>query len=163
MPLELGGELVYPHKRDGADGFVSIDGDFMDLPFALRDVFRDVSIHRNAYVFTRHESYADTTTKGRVWLLSPNGQIQSRDMPAGEWGAGSVRYHAIKDGWLIRALTRGLYLAVGEQVTKIASGGIRDAAVSPNGCNVAVKMNFANERGYPVRLISFCRERELIK
>lgn len=147
VTLPKPGYVFYPEGRQTA----------VQMPFErLGSVRIRFSPLLAATVVPRQKTIVGESTTERLWILYPDGRVRHEDFGAGPWHAGSPEHLPVRGGWIIPARTRGIYLVQTQRTVKIISGDATGAAVSPDGCNVAVRINVGRETGSPYRVIQLC-------
>jgi hypothetical protein len=103
-----------------------------------------------------------------LYLLSPDGHVETVEIPYGPWNRFRAKYYPVKHGvFMVSHEIKGPrdsghaggYLVKGDQVQKVITGEITSVGVSPNGCKVAVGLHIPEKAPYPTRLhiIDFCQ------
>jgi hypothetical protein len=159
QPLDMGGVLKYTREpRPKYEFYPEGSATAIEMPFNRISSARiRYSELLGATVLPRSETIVGASMGARLWILYPDGRVEARDVPPGPWHSGYVNHLPVRDGWILPTAMAGVYLLRGNQVVKIASGHATGAAVSPDGCSVAVRMNVGSETGSPYRVIRLCK------
>jgi hypothetical protein len=88
-----------------------------------------------------------------------DGRTELHSLPGGAGLGSALVPLPTAQGWLVATPMNGIFLMRGNQVFRIGAGGVRDFAVSPNGCRAAFKTSLqgaAFARPHPVYTVNLC-------
>jgi hypothetical protein len=88
-----------------------------------------------------------------------DGKTALHSLPGGAGLGSALAPLPTARGWLVATPTNGVFLVRDNEVVRIAPGGVRDLAVSPNGCRAALKTSLggpAFARAHPVYTVNLC-------
>ncbi len=163
LPLEAGGVLKFPSKGEDRSAvrmkfYPEGKKTAIDLPFystQMLSASTQYSEYLGAHWITRHTGLKSETEPGRIWVIYPDGRVDTIDIPAGPWASLLGNYPA-KDGWILRN-HNGVYFWSTGEVRKVLRGLADDAAISPSGCRVAVKIRTPNAAvGFGFQMVDLC-------
>lgn len=107
QPLDSGGVLKFPSSR--ADWqrvpmkfYPEGSSVAIDLPFFRTEMLSDQSAHYSEYLqaswIIRHDGFAGSQDRGRIWVIHSDGRVDTIDIPPGPWISHLGNY-PIKEGF----------------------------------------------------------------
>jgi hypothetical protein len=102
-----------------------------------------------------------------MWLLKPDGQVTTFEIPPGKWFGGSTGYDIAKPGVFIwsHALGRsgngdagGYLMREHESPQRFIAGYIHSYSISPDGCKVALNIDtqYGSGQGPEMMMARIC-------
>jgi hypothetical protein len=117
---------------------------------------------RQGYVFKESISVWSKKLGLDLWLVFPDGRVEPVKIPPGVWRTGATYAMPVREAWFMSSLstvrgTEGGYLVQNKNVQLIINGLIRNFAVSPDGCKVAMNIQPADGVVSRTAVINVCK------